>query len=84
MDTIKVEIKPAGLKMETDRETFALALKTWRLRSALTQREVARRWQISRYTIMRAELAKNVSWEMAYRMFARLTEELTKEAKKES
>lgn len=81
MDTIKIEIKPAGLKMDTDRETFALALKTWRLRNALTQRAVARRWGISRYTIIRAEAADNISWEMAYRMFARLTEELIKEAK---
>lgn len=79
MDQIKVEMKPDGLKMDIDKQAFALALKTWRLRMNLTQREVGDRWGCSRYTIMRAELGKNVTWEMAYRLFARLSDELRKE-----
>lgn len=81
METIKVEIKPKGLEMECDRQEFALALKTWRLRNAYTQRTVAGLFGVSRYTIMRAEAAQLITWEMAYRLFTRLTSELVKEAK---
>lgn len=80
MKQITVEMKPQGLSMEVDKTEFALALKTWRLRQGLTQSQVGQRWNCSRYTIMRAENAKNVTWEMAYRLFARLSEELRKEA----
>lgn len=79
MTEIKVEMKPKGLEMEVDKNEFALALKTWRLRSGLTQKLVADKWGCSRFTIMRAENAKNVTWEMAYRLFARLSDELRKE-----
>lgn len=78
-----MEMKPQGLSMEVDKEQFALALKTWRLRAGLTQREVGERWGCSRFTILRAESAKNITWEMAYRLFARLSEELRKEAQHE-
>lgn len=80
MEQIKVEMKPQGLTMDVDKNEFALALKTWRLRSGLTQREVADRFGCSRYTIMKAENAKSVTWEMAYRLFAKLSGELRKEA----
>ena len=79
MTEIKVEMKPKGLEMEVDKNEFALALKTWRLRRGLTQKQVADKWGCSRFTIMRAENAKNVTWEMAYRLFARLSDELRKE-----
>lgn len=79
MEQIKVEMKQKGLEMEVDKTDFALALKTWRLRQNLTQRQVGERWGVSRYTIMKAENAKTVTWEMAYRLFARLSEELRKE-----
>lgn len=79
MEQIKVEMKQKGLEMDVDKTDFALALKTWRLRQNLTQREVGERWGVSRYTIMKAENAKAVTWEMAYRLFARLAEELKKE-----
>lgn len=79
MDQIKVEMKPKGLTMEVDKNEFALALKTWRLRQGLLQREVAEMWGCSRYTIMKAENAKTVTWEMAYRLFAKLAAELRKE-----
>lgn len=68
-----------GLTMEADKQDFALALKTWRLRQGLTQKQVGERWGCSRFTIIRAENAKNVTWEMAYRLFAKLAVELKKE-----
>lgn len=80
MEQIQVNMRPNGLKMDVDKNEFALALKTWRLRARLTQREAGERFGCSRYTIMRAENAKTVTWEMAYRLFARLAEELRKEA----
>lgn len=83
MEQIKVEMKPKGLEMDVDKNEFALALKTWRLRSGLTQREAGQRFGVSRYTIMKAENAKNVTWEMAYRLFAKLAVELRKEAQDE-
>lgn len=81
MERINVEMKPQGLTMDVDKNEFALALKTWRLRQGLTQREVGERFGCSRYTVMRAENAKEVTWEMAYRLFAKLANELRKEEK---
>lgn len=79
MEKIVVKMKQKGLEMDVNKEEFALALKTWRLRQGLTQEEVGERWGCSRWTIMRAEKAKNLTWEMAYKMFAKLSRELTKE-----
>lgn len=79
MEQIKVVMKQKGLTMEADREQVAMAVKTWRLRHGLTQKQLGDRWGASRWTIMRVEKAKNVSWEMAYRFFAKLSEELRKE-----
>ncbi len=74
-------MKQKGLTMEADKNEFALALKTWRLRSGLTQSQVAEKWGCSRFTIMRAENARTVTWEMAYRLFAKLSNELKEEQK---
>lgn len=79
MEKIVVKMKQKGLEMDVNKEEFALALKTWRLRQGLTQAQVGERWGCSRWTIMRAEKAKNLTWEMAYKMFAKLSRELTKE-----
>lgn len=79
MKKIEVKMEPRGLEMDVDKEQFALALKTWRLRQGLTQSQVGEMWGCSRYTIMRAESAKNITWEMAYKMFAKLAVELKKE-----
>lgn len=76
MEQIKVEMKREGLSMETDQQQFAMALKTWRLRKGYTQQRLADLWQVSRFTIMRAEQAKNMTWEMVYKLFARLSHEL--------
>lgn len=79
MKPIKVTMKAKGLTMECDRQEFALALKTWRLRAALTQSAVANRWGVSRFTIMRAEAGRSITWEMAYRLFNQLSHELANE-----
>lgn len=83
MKQIKVEMKRQGLEMDINQQDFAMALKTWRLRQGLTQSEVGKRWGCSRFTIIRAERAKNVTWEMAYKLFAKLAGELEKEARHE-
>lgn len=72
-------MKAKGLTMECDRQEFALALKTWRLRAGLTQAAAAARWGVSRFTIMRAEAARQITWEMAYRLFNQLSHELEHE-----
>lgn len=72
-------MEPNGLEMDVNRQEFALALKTWRLRRGLTQKQVGDAWGVSRWTIMRAESARDVTWETAYRLFARLSQELRKE-----
>ncbi len=79
MEKIEVKMEQRGLEMDVNKEQFALALKTWRLRHGLTQSQVGEMWGCSRYTIMRAESAKNITWEMAYKMFAKLVVELAKE-----
>lgn len=81
MKTIQTEMKAAGLKMEVDKQEFALALKTWRLRHGYLQREVAQIFGVSRYTIMKAENAQDITWMMAYRLFAKLSKYLEEEAK---
>jgi len=79
MKKIEVKMERVGLTMDIDKEAFAVALKTWRLRNGLTQAQAGEKWGLSRYTIMRAESGKNITWETAYRMFARLSDELRKE-----
>lgn len=76
---IEVEMRPNGLDMDIDKQSFALALKTWRLRNGLSQVDAGKRFNCSRYTIIRAESARNITWEQAYRMFAKLAAELRKE-----
>lgn len=75
---MKTKIKQNGLTLDIDRVGFAMELKTWRLREGLTQRQLAERWGTSRYTILRAERAKDIGWTSAYRLFAKLSEEFRK------
>lgn len=83
MEKITTNMTQKGLSMEVDKEQFAMALKTWRLRTGLTQEQVGKRWGCSRWTIIKAELAKALTWQTAYKLFARLSEELRLEALKE-
>lgn len=82
MEEIKVTIKRNGLKMESNKEEVAMAVKIWRLRNNLTQSQLGERWGMSRYTIIKIERAKNISWEMAYKAFALLSKELRNETEK--
>lgn len=79
METIKVEMKVDGLGVDIDRQDFAMALKTWRLRRGLTQQQAGTMLGVSRYTIIRVEKAEDISWQTAYRVFARFAEQLRKE-----
>lgn len=81
LDQPTVTMTQQGLAVNINRAQFALQLKTWRLRQGLTQRQVGQRWGCSRYTIMRAESGKDITWEMAYLLFSRLSVELAKEGK---
>lgn len=75
-----VEIRRDGLDLEINREQFAVALKTYRLRNGLTQQQLGERWGVSRYVILNAEKGKGCSWAHAYKLFAKLSNELQKEA----
>lgn len=79
MEEITITMKQSDDKMITDEKEFAMALKTWRLRKGLTQQQVGERWGVSRYTIIRAEKSKNLTWESIYKIFNRLADELRKE-----
>lgn len=68
-----------GLQYDINREDFALELKSYRLRKGLTQAQIAAKYGCSRFTIMRAEAAKPITWEMAYRLFIRLLNDLRSE-----
>ena len=68
-----------GLSMTADKEQMAMSLKTYRLRQGFTQDKLGKRWGCSRYTIMRIEKGKPVTWEMMYRVFNELSKALIAE-----
>ena len=70
---------PNGRDMDVSRDKVALELRRYRIRRGLTQEQLGKEWGVSRYTIIRAENSKNLTWESAYRIFARLTESMRKE-----
>lgn len=81
MDEIKEpKLRTRGISVDIDRQEFALSLKTWRLRSGLTQEQCAKRWGTNRWLLIKAEAAREISWENAYRLFNKLSQELRKEA----
>lgn len=59
-----------GFQACTTAEDFAREMKLYRLRSGLSQRDLARVTKVSRYTIMRIEKAKDVTWETMYKVFS--------------
>lgn len=73
-----------GLEVDVDREAFAWELKTYRIRQGLTQAALGKEWGMSRYTIINAEAMRPLSMEMSYKLFARLTEAIRKEAQDEA
>lgn len=76
---MEIKKNTEALRMDIDRAEFALELKTWRLRNRLSQRELARRWGTNRWLIMHAEGARDITWENAYKLFAKLAQELRNE-----
>lgn len=79
MEKIATTAKRKGLSVEINREEFALSLKTYRIRQQLTQKELADKWEVSRWTLLRAEKAKPISWATAYLLFAKLSRALEDE-----
>ena len=80
MQKITVEMTPNKLTMEIDREAFAIALKTWRIRHALTQAEAAKKLHTSRSAVNRVENGHdNIGWMTCYKMFYHLANELKTE-----
>lgn len=76
MEEMKIKFEPVGLKLETDKNHFALALKTWRLRHGYSQIKAGELCGVSRYSIMRAEQAKDLNWELLYRIMCGMAEDL--------
>lgn len=62
------------------RQEIGLELAKFRIRNGLTQAQLAERWGMSRYSIIRAEKGKTVSWRFTYAIASKLTQELRKEA----
>lgn len=77
---ITLTMKPKGLAMDMDKAEFALAIKTYRIRNGLTQREAGEQLGVSRYTIIRVEKGEDISWMTAYKLFNRLAAALRREA----
>lgn len=76
---ITLSMSAQGVDMQVNKEEMALAVKQFRLRKGLTQRQLAAEWGISRESIIRIEGAKNITWQLAYRAFAKLSDSLRKE-----
>lgn len=81
MKKIEVKMERQDLTMQADVNDFAMALKTWRLRQGLTQTQVGAMFGLSRWTIIKLEAGQHVTWETAYRAFAKLSAALEKEGK---
>lgn len=62
------------------RQEIGLELAKFRIRNGLTQAQLAERWGMSRYSIIRAEKGKTVSWRFTYAIASKLAQELRKEA----
>lgn len=77
---INPEMHQKGIMLETDVPTFAVALRTWRIRQNMSQEQVARRWGVSRHTILRCESGKDQHWTTRYRLFYCLCKELNAES----
>lgn len=80
--TDMIEVKRKGTKIEIDREQLAAELFMYRHKAQLTQQELADMWQVSRYSIMRAEKGDYISMGLLFTIYANLTEALRKEASK--
>lgn len=55
-----------------DKEALALRVRQYRILHGMTQRELGAQCGVSRFTIMRIENAQDITWESAYKVFAKL------------
>lgn len=69
-----MEIKRIGNRFEVNRDDLAAELRAFRLRAGLTQKELGEKWNLSRYTIMRAETSKELPWSTAYVLAVKIIE----------
>lgn len=84
IEKIHATMTRRGLVMDANAEELAMSLKTFRLRQGLTQEQLAGRWGCSRWTIIRLEQCKRVSWETTYRIYNQLVKDMTKEAREDA
>ena len=72
---LTIKLEHHGSDLVTNREDFAIAVKTWRVRQGMTQRELAKATGLSRFTIMRVENAsRETSWITVYKLFNYMAE----------
>ena len=79
MELIKPTIERRGLTMETDAQELAVSLKTYRLRQGLSLPKLGELWGVSRYSLMRIEAGKHVSWMMMYKVANQLIKSIQNE-----
>ena len=75
-----MEEKDIVQEVGKSRQEVGLELVKFRIRAGLTQEHLAQRWGMSRYTILRAEKGKPVSWKFTYNIAAKLAAENRREA----
>ena len=69
-EELTITLKREGTDLITNREEFAVAVKTWRVRHGMTQRQLAAAAGLSRYTVMRVENAsRETNWITIYKLF---------------
>lgn len=78
-EQITPTIKRRGLTMETDAQELAVSLKTYRVRNGFTLPQLGKMWGTSRYTLMRIEAAKHVSWVTMYKIANQLIQAIQNE-----
>lgn len=79
MEQITPTIQRRGLTMETDAQELAVSLKTYRVRNGYTLPQLGKMWGTSRYTLMRIEAAKHVSWTTMYKVANQLIQAIQNE-----
>lgn len=55
-----------------DKNELALKVRQFRVLQGLTQQQLGEKCGVSRFTIMRIENAQDITWESAYKVFAKL------------
>lgn len=55
-----------------DKEVLALKVRQYRILHGMTQQALGELCGVSRFTVMRIENAQDITWESAYKVFAKL------------